>query len=482
MMHHESKLLIAGALRDTAERFEVENPATEDIIGTAPDAGLAEAEAAILAARNAFDHGVWSRDSDLRNRTLQAFAQALQQKLDVIRPLLVAESGMPVSFAKMLGVDAAIPLLSRFIAMAAEIKTQDLAPASIFGRQVRREVRREAVGVVVAITPWNVPFELNLRKIGMALTMGNTVVLKPAPQTPWSATLMAEAALEAGFPPGVLNIITTTRTDAATLLTSHPAVDQVTFTGSTETGRRIMATAAPTIKRLGFELGGKSPAVILDDVQGFDAIIKGLAAGVCTLSGQGCTLLTRLLVPRARMEEAAALAAEAVGQVRIGDPTDPMTAMGPLSSAQQRQRVLGYMQQGACEARLICGGGVHPDFAKGYFMQPTVFADVPFDAVIAREEIFGPVLSLIAHDGDDDALRIANASDFGLSSAVFGSDPDRLERIASGLRAGVVSINGAPWFDAGAPFGGYKQSGLGREFGHAGLEEFTELKTLAFNA
>ncbi|MFT4011850.1 MAG: aldehyde dehydrogenase family protein [Paracoccus sp. (in: a-proteobacteria)] len=483
-MTTEHRLLIDGELlhAEGGRVFENENPATEEIAGTAPDASAADAERAVLAARRAFDATDWSRDAAFRRAVITRFAELLQDRLEDIRPALIAESGMPVGFAKMLGVDPAIPNLLRYLDMADQIHGREIPPATIFGRNVRRQVRREAVGVVVAITPWNVPFELNLRKVGQALVTGNTVVLKPAPQTPWSATLIAEAAVQAGFPPGVLNILTTADNAVAGALTAHPAVDQITFTGSTETGRRIMATAAATVKRVGLELGGKSPAILLDDAPAFEATVKGIAGGVCTIAGQGCTLLTRLLVPRARMDEAAQIAADAVAAVRYGDPTDPTVSMGPLVNAAQRERVLGYMEAGKREARLIAGGGRAEQFERGYFVQPTIFADVPPDAVIAKEEIFGPVLSIIAHDGDDDAIRIANDSIFGLSSAVFGTDPARIEHVTGRLRAGIVTVNGAPWFDVASPFGGYKQSGLGREFGHEGLEEFTEIKTVALPA
>jgi aldehyde dehydrogenase (NAD+) len=475
------QMLIDGELvaAENGAEFNNINPATEEVIGTAPDATTGDMERAILAARRAFDAERWSSDVAFRQECLLDLQARLRKQVDTIRPLLTAESGMPIAMAYGLGVDAAIENISYYPNMLDSFQHEhELPPKDIFGVPVRRTIRREPSGVVAAITPWNVPFELNLRKAIAALAAGCTVVLKPAPETPWSGTILAAAVAETQIPAGVFNIVTTSDNSIAELLTTHAAIDQVTFTGSTATGRRIMASAAPTIKRLSLELGGKSAAIILDDAD-FSTAIPDAGGSVCVLSGQGCTHLTRMLVPRSRLEEATQYAAATFEAMPYGDPLDMSFSMGPLISARQMERVLGYMEIGKQEARLVVGGGRATQFERGYFVQPTVFTDVPPGARIATEEIFGPVLSIIAFDDEDDAVRIANDSSYGLSGAVYSSDEGRAIRVANRLRTGTASINGAPWFDVDSPFGGYKQSGLGREMGAEGLEDFLEIKTVS---
>lgn len=473
------RMLIDGELLEGRARYDNINPATEEVIGTAPAASAQDLERAITAARRAFDDTEWTRDADLRVRCLGQLQTVLRKQVDQLRPQLIAESGMPLAMALGLGVDAAIENMSYYPDMLPTLQLErHLEPAPIFGQQVRRTIRYEAAGVVAAITPWNVPFELNLRKAVAALTAGCTVVLKPAPETPWSGTVLAEAIDQTDFPAGVVNIVTTPDNALAETLTTHPAIDQVTFTGSTATGRRIMANAAATVKRVSLELGGKSAAIALDDADLADAV-RQTTGVVCTLAGQGCTHTTRLLVPRHLLGQATELAQAAVEAMPYGDPLDMNHIMGPLISARQRERVLGYMEVGKSEATLVTGGGRAPQFERGYFVQPTVFTDVPPHARIAQEEIFGPVLCLIPHGGDDDAVRIANDSTYGLSGAVFSANLERATAVANRLRTGTVSINGAPWFDSDSPFGGYKQSGLGREFGIEGLHDFMEVKTVS---
>jgi len=477
----EHLLLIDGELVPATgnKTYDNINPATEEVIGSAPDASAADMQAAILAARKAFDAGDWANDPGLRRESLLRFQQILRSQVEVLRPRLIAESGMPLPIALGIGVDPGIEYLSHYLDVYDKLEHEKaLALKTVHGAPVRRTVRREPVGVVAAITPWNVPFELNLRKAGAALAVGCTVVVKPAPETPWSATFLAAAAAEAGIPAGVFNVVTTSDNSVAEILTSHVAVDQVAFTGSTATGRKIMANGAATVKRISLELGGKSAAIVLDDAD-LQAAVAGTAGGVCALSGQGCTHLTRLLVPHRLMAEATEIAKATMESMPYGDPLDANHIMGPLISARQRERVLGYMELGKQEAKLVTGGGAAAQFERGYFVQPTVFTDVPNSARIAQEEIFGPVLSIIGYHDDEDAIRIANDSIYGLSGAVFSPDEQRATSVANRLRTGTVSINGASWFDVDSPFGGYKQSGLGREFGDEGLEDFMEIKTVA---
>jgi aldehyde dehydrogenase (NAD+) len=303
------------------------------------------------------------------------------------------------------------------------------------------------------------------------------VVLKPAPETPWSGTLLAAAAAQTDLPPGVLNVITTSDNAVAEVLTTHPEVDQITFTGSTATGRLVMRNASETIKRVSLELGGKSAAIVLDDAD-LPSAVAAAAGVVCLHAGQGCVLMTRLLVPRSLLAQATEIAAAVMPQIPYGDPNDMNNLMGPLVSRRQLDRVLGYLEVGRQEARLVTGGGRAEQFERGYYVQPTVFTDVPATARIAREEIFGPVLSIIPFEDDADAVRIANDSSYGLSGAVYSGDPERALRVARGLRTGSVAINGGNFQAPDTPFGGYKQSGIGREFGVQGFEDFLETKAL----
>jgi aldehyde dehydrogenase (NAD+) len=348
------------------------------------------------------------------------------------------------------------------------------------GIPTRRTVRREAIGVVAAITPWNFPNQINLAKIGPALAAGNTVVLKPAPDTPWIAAELGRLAAEhTDLPPGVFNVVTSSRVEPGAMLTSDPRVDLVSFTGSTATGRAVMAAAAPTLKKVFLELGGKSAAIVLDD--GDLGAGAGVAAfSVCMHAGQGCALTTRLVVPRARYDEAVEIAAATMNHVPVGDPTDPATICGPLINSRQRERVEGYLASALSDGgRFAVGGGRPEGLERGYFVEPTVIAGLDNSAKAAREEIFGPVLVVIPHDGDDDAVRIANDSPYGLSGSVTSADPERAQAVAARIRSGTIAVNGGVWFSADAPFGGYKQSGIGREMGVAGFEEYLETKLVA---
>ncbi len=480
-----AQLLIDGKLRDATggATFDVRNPATEQVIGSAPAATGADVDAAISAARRAFDETEWSTDRELRVRCLRQLHRALVEHGPAMRALTTEEAGAPASLTTGPQYDVPVASFAWMIDLAERYEWQtDLGVAQPMGIPTARRIRREPIGVVGAITPWNFPNQINLAKLGPALAAGNTVVLKAAPDTPWVAAELGRLAAEhTGLPAGVLNVITSPHREAGEILTSDPRVDLVSFTGSTVTGRAVLAAAAPTLKRVFLELGGKSAAVVLED--GDLGAGAGLAAySVCVHAGQGCALTTRLIVPRARYDEAVEIAANTMRHVPVGDPTDPATVCGPLISAAQRDRVEGYLALATEEGGRFAVGGARPTgdgFDRGFWAAPTVVAGLDNSARTAREEIFGPVLVVLAHDGDDDAVRIANDSPYGLSGAVTSADPDRARRVAARIRTGSVSVNGGVWFAADAPFGGYKQSGMGREMGVAGLEEYLETKLVA---
>ncbi|MCW2614502.1 MAG: aldehyde dehydrogenase family protein [Frankiales bacterium] len=478
------QMLIDGDLvaAEGGREYDNVNPATEQVVGTAPDASVADVDRAVTAARRAFEQSRWSTDVDFRRDCLLQLQAQLRKDVETIRAAHTAETGMPVGLAHAIGVDGPIENLSYYADLIPNYEWQREIPVkTVFGTPSRRVVRKEAAGVVSAITPWNYPFQLNITKIAASLAAGCTVVLKPAPETPWSGTLLAAAAAQTDIPAGVLNVITTSDNAVAELLTSHAEVDQITFTGSTATGRRIMRNAADTIKRVSLELGGKSAAIVLEDAD-LAASVGAAAGTICMHAGQGCALPTRLLVPRHLMDRAAEIAAAVVGSIPYGDPTDMGNLMGPLITQRQYERVLEYIEIGKQEGRLVLGGGRATQFDQGWFVQPTVFADVPNLSRIAQEEIFGPVLAIVPFDDDDDAVRVANESPFGLSGAVFGGDLDRAMRVAARLRTGTISVNGGQFFDPETPFGGYKQSGLGREWGPEGLEDYLETKTIGYPA
>ncbi|HNP11853.1 MAG TPA: aldehyde dehydrogenase [Mycobacterium sp.] len=479
---NSSDLFIDGKLVPGGSgRYPTINPATEEVLGTAADGDAADMERAIGAARRAFDTTDWSTDTELRVRCIRQLRDAMKANIEELRELTIAEVGAPRMLTAMAQLEGPVDDLS-FCADTAETYEwrQDLGVASPMGIKTRRTIAREAVGVVGAITPWNFPHQINLAKLGPALAAGNTIVLKPAPDTPWCAAVLGELIAEhTDIPPGVVNIVTSNDHAVGALLSSDPRVDMVSFTGSTNTGRAVMAAGAATIKKVFLELGGKSAFLVLDDAD---------LAGACSMSaftasmhaGQGCAITTRLVVPRARYDEAVEAAAATMGGIKPGDPTNPGTVCGPVISERQRDRVQSYLDLAIDEGgRFACGGGSPADRDRGFFIEPTVIAGLDNTARVAREEIFGPVLTVIAHDGDDDAIRIANDSPYGLSGTVFSADPDRAQAAAARLRVGTVNVNGGVWYSADAPFGGYKQSGVGREMGLAGFEEYLELKVIA---
>jgi aldehyde dehydrogenase (NAD+) len=479
----EERMLVDGHLRTarSGRTFEVVNPATEETIGVVADAGPEDLDDAVTAARRAFDETDWSTDVVQRVRGLRQLQAAFVAHADELRAMTVAEAGSPVSFTYSAQLDAPVEGLGWVADLVERYEWEtDLGDASPMGIPSHRWVRREATGVVGAITPWNVPHQINLAKLGPALAAGNTVVLKPAPDTPWCATALGRLiAEETDIPAGVVNIVPSSEHTVGGLLSADPRVDQISFTGSTATGKRVMTSAAETLKKVFLELGGKSAFVILDD-----ADLRGACATaaftVCTHAGQGCAITTRLLVPRARFDEAVESTAKVLGKLPAGDPTDPGTICGPLISARQRDRVEGYLALALDEGGTFVTGGSRPaGLDRGFFVEPTLIVGVPNTARVAREEIFGPVLVVIPHDGDDDAVALANDSDYGLSGSVWSVDRDRAVGVADRIRTGTVGINGGLWFSPDMPFGGYKQSGVGRESGVAGFEEYLETKSIA---
>ncbi|WP_099038369.1 aldehyde dehydrogenase [Mycobacterium neglectum] len=478
----ESRLLIDGELvAGSAGTFGTVNPATEEVLGVAADASTDDMGRAIEAARRAFDETGWSTDTELRVRGIRQLQQAMRDAAEDLREVTISEVGAPRMLTSMAQLEGPVEDLS-FCADTAESYawTTDFGVASPMGIKTQRTIAREAVGVVGAITPWNFPHQINLAKLGPALAAGNTIVLKPAPDTPWCAAVLGELIVEhTDIPAGVVNIITSSDHGVGALLSKDPRVDMVSFTGSTNTGRAVMADGAATLKKVFLELGGKSAFLVLDDAD---------LAGACSMSaftasmhaGQGCAITTRLVVPRARYDEAVEAAAATMAGLRPGDPQDAGTICGPVISERQRDRVQAYLDSAADEGgKFACGGGRPADRDVGYFIEPTVIAGLDNNAKVAREEIFGPVLTVIAHDGDDDAVRIANDSPYGLSGTVFSPDIERANAVAARLRVGTVNINGGVWYSADMPFGGYKQSGIGREMGLAGFEEYLEIKAIA---
>ncbi len=469
--------LVAGG----GGRFPTINPATEEVLGTASNADSADMDRAIEAARRAFDSTDWSTDIALRVRCIRQLRDAMRENIEDLRTITMAEAGAPRMLTAAAQLEGPVGDLS-FSADTAESYQwrTDLGMAAPMGVTTRRTLVREPVGVVGAITPWNFPHQINLAKIGPALAAGNTVVLKPAPDTPWCAAILGELIAEhTDLPPGVLNIVTSDDHAVGAMLSSDPRVDMVSFTGSTATGKAVMAAGAATIKKVFLELGGKSAFLVLDDAD-LPAACAMAAFTASMHAGQGCAITTRLVVPRAHYDEAAAAAAATMLGLKPGDPTSPGTICGPVISARQRDRVQSYLDLAIAEGgSFACGGGRPADRDRGFFIEPTVVVGLTNEARVAREEIFGPVLTVIAHDGDDDAVRIANDSPYGLSGTVFGGDPERAQAVANRMRVGTVNVNGGVWYSADVPFGGYKQSGVGREMGVAGFEEYLELKAIA---
>ena len=483
----ESRMLIDGQLVEAegGRVYDNLNPATETVVGQVADASPADMDRAIVAARRAFDETKWSTDLELRSRCLRQLHAALERRKEELRPQIVAEVGTPIQLTYAVQQDSCIQDMLWDIDCAERFEWErELGVHEFFGIKSRRRVVHEPVGVAGLITPWNFPFMLNLSKLVPALMAGCTAVLKAAPDTPWSATWIGKlVAEETELPAGVLNIVTARDpAEVGDLLTGDPRVDLVSFTGSTAVGKHIMARCASTLKRVFLELGGKSAQIFLDDAD-LPRVLGPSGAGICMHGGQGCAITTRLLLPRSRYEEGVALLETAFENVAYGDPTNIANSQGPQINARQRDRILALIEKGKEEgARCLVGGGPATQFEKGYFVQPTLFVDVDPDSTLAQEEIFGPVLSVIPFEDDDDAVRIANHSRYGLSGAVWSGSLDRAMGIARRIRTGTVSVNGGLWFGPDSPFGGYKESGVGREHGVEGFTEYLQTKTIGYPA
>jgi aldehyde dehydrogenase (NAD+) len=479
------QLLIGGKLVGArgGAVFETINPATEDVLGVAADASPADMDDAIAAARSAFDTEAWSGDPQLRARCLRQLRDALQASVEELRALTVAEVGAPVMLTSGAHLEGPVADLGWAADLAESYEwSRDLGVSTTMGITSRRRVVREAAGVVGAITPWNFPHQINFAKLGPALAAGCVVVLKAAPDTPWCASAVGRLIAEqTDIPPGIVNVVTSSDHALGAQLATDPRVDMVSFTGSTATGRRVMADAAPTLKRVFLELGGKSAFIVLDDADLAAACGFAAFSGIVH-AGQGCAITTRILIPRRRYDEGVNLMADTMSAIGAGDPSDPGTVCGPLISARQRERVEGYLR-GAVDAggRFACGGG-RAERERGFFIEPTLVVGLDNSSTIAQEEVFGPVLVALPFDGDDEAVAIANDSPYGLSAAVFGGDLERANAVAGRLRTGTVGINGGLWYAPDVPFGGYKQSGIGREMGVQGFEEYLETKAIAVPA
>jgi acyl-CoA reductase-like NAD-dependent aldehyde dehydrogenase len=454
-------------------RIEIVSPSSEEIVATVASASAADIDLAVQAARKAFDSGPWPRLSPIeRAEAIDRLADALERRAGELAWVASLQMGAPLKVST--GVTAgAIAIYRQFAALARQYPFEDVRPRAAGGVGV---VVGEPVGVAACITPWNGPTLLCAIKVAPALAAGCTVIVKPAPETPLDAYILAECAEEVGLPPGVINVVAADR-EAADALIRHPGVDKISFTGSTAVGKHILEVAAPRVARVSLELGGKSAAVVLDDADPA-TVVAALAGEVTRNTGQVCAALTRIIVPRARTAEYGEALAAAVRKVRVGDPFDPATDVGPLAMKRQLDRVRSYVAKGReGGARLLTGGGTPAGLDRGYYIEPTVFCDVENSMVIAQEEIFGPVASIIGHDGPDDAVRIANDTPYGLHGAVFTRDDESAYSIARRLRTGAVGHN-AKVIDFALPFGGFKQSGLGREGGIEGLRQFLEVKTV----
>ena len=476
--HVDRRLLIDGRLVTADRTFPSINPATGAVIGHAPDAGVREAQAAIAAARHAFDATGWSTDVELRIRCLDQLHRALTDHADELRELTIAEVGATRALTQGAQLDEPIGIVRFYADLLRGYQfSEDLGEKESRGMQHHRWVEKEAAGVVAAIIAYNYPNQLALAKLAPALAAGCTVVLKGAPDTPLVTLALGELiAKYTDIPDGVVNVLSSSDPAVGPALTTSPDVDVVTFTGSTAVGRQIMAAASDTVKRVFLELGGKSAVIMLDDAD-FAGASMFAAFSMVTHAGQGCALTSRLLVPRSHHDEIVEMIARNFAKVRHGDPADPKTLMGPLINERQRDKVDGMVQRAVAAGATLVAGGKRLD--PGYFYAPTLLTNVDPESEIAQEEVFGPVLVVIAFEDDDDAVAIANNSIYGLAGAVFSRDENRALAVARRIRAGSFSINGGNYFGADSPFGGYKQSGVGREMGVAGLEEFLESKTLA---
>lgn len=486
----ESRMLIDGQLVSATsdKQFDNVSPATGSVLGSTASADGPDMERAIGAARRAFDDTDWSTNRALRKRCLEQLQAAIEAERDELSEELIAEVGCPAMTTQSAQLDW--PLAEALRYPAGLIDTFEwerrLDGGGLFGERNVRTVVKEPVGVVGAITPSNFPIEVILNKLGPALATGNTVVLKPDPNTPWNATRLGRIVAEhTDIPAGVLNVVPTASNDVAGLLGTDPRVDMISFTGSTAVGKLLMRQGADTVKRMFLELGGKSVAIVLDDAN--PAAVVGAAVGVCVHAGQACAATTRMLVHKSLFDDTVANITAAYQAVPVGDPAQPETLVGPVISAAQKGRVLAAIDGARSDGAEVTTGGGAVDglpghLTGGHYVAPTVIVGVDNSAAIAQEEVFGPVLIVLPFSDDDDAVRIANDSAYGLAGAVISRSHDRGMSIARRIRTGAFGVNGGMFYGADAPFGGYKHSGVGRQCGIEGFQQYLETKTIAHRA
>jgi aldehyde dehydrogenase (NAD+) len=471
----DGKLFIGGEWRDGTARLDVVNPATEETIGSVVAATPRDIDDAVVSARAAL-RGPWAALSARdRGRLLSKLAQRILERADEFARLETLHNGKPIFESRKIEIPAAAECFEYYAGWADKIHGETIP---VNGKYLTYTLR-EPVGVVAAIVPWNFPLLLTAWKVAPALACGNVVIIKPATQTPLTALALADAAKEIGIPAGVINVVTGRGSDIGEYLVTHPGIDKIAFTGDTTTGRTVMRNASGTVKHMTLELGGKSPNIVFADAD-LDAAVRGATTGIFYGKGEVCAAGSRLLVESSIKDEFVARVAERAAKLRPGDPLDPKTRLGALVSRTQMDRVLRYVEAGSGEGAKLVAGGKRYDIGtgKGYFVEPTVFADVTPNMTIAREEIFGPVLAVIEFTDADDAVAKANDTDYGLASGIWTRDIKKAHTVASRLQAGTVWVNTYNVYDTAAPFGGYKQSGFGREMGMHALDHYTQTKTV----
>ena len=470
--HHDTLFIDGAWVPSTGSgTIEVIDPSTEQVCGSIPEGTAEDVDRAVAAARAAFE-GDWGRSTvEERRKAVQRLAEALEARHGELAQVMATEMGMPITYAGMIQAGLPVANLKLHVDLMDQVEWEATVGNSL--------VVREPIGVVGAITPWNYPLHQIVCKVAPALAAGCTVVLKPSEVAPLNAFVLAQAVEEAGLPAGVFNLVTGVGPVVGEAIAAHPDVDMVSFTGSTRAGTRVAEVAAATVKRVHQELGGKSANVLLDDAPLEACVPPGVTFGCYLNSGQTCTALTRMVVPRSRQDEVVELARAAAEGAAMGPATDEGALLGPLVSAVQRDRVRGYIQAGIDEGATLVTGGVEPPegLDTGYFVRPTVFADVTVDMTIAQEEIFGPVLVIMPYDTEEEALAIAEATQYGLAGGVQSADQERAVAFARRMRAGQIDVNGGS-YNLAAPFGGYKRSGNGREKGRWGIDDFTEVKSI----
>lgn len=475
MPTHHQKLFIGGdwVQPSSAKRIEVISATTEEVLGSVPEASEADVDRAVAAARHALKASAWASFSPAeRGAALGRFADAIEKRGSQLARSVSMQNGMPINVADQLESGFVVAMLRYYAAQASAMQSEESRPSPLGFTTL---VRREPIGVVGAIVPWNFPVALSMMKIGPALAAGCTIVLKPSPETVLDCFLVAEAAAEAKLPPGVINWVPGGR-ELGAYLVKHPGIDKVAFTGSTAAGRIIAQECGKLLRPVSLELGGKSAAIILEDAN-LDAFLQAIPSASMLNNGQACFSCTRILAPQSRYKEIVDAVSATVSSFVVGDPLDRATVVGPMASSVHRGRVEGYISKGKSEGKLVAGGGRPKDLARGWFVQPTVFADVSNAATIAQEEIFGPVLSIIRYNDDDEAIKIANDSEYGLGGTVWSTDIDRASRVARRMESGTIGINGyLP--DLNAPFGGVKASGLGRELGPESIASYQQYKSI----